>query len=84
VIGANHKPKVVGSVGDPKELQKQIKKEDWNEYHITARGNHLVQAINGHVTVDVTDEDKGSQGTSGPGRPPLLASSPCNCTPGRQ
>src|SRR5205085_5571813 len=28
------------------------------EYHITARGNHLVQAINGHVTVDVTDEDK--------------------------
>jgi type 1 glutamine amidotransferase len=65
VIGTDHKPKVVGSVGDPKELQKQIKKEDWNEYHITARGNHLVQAINGHVTVDVTDEDKSAARASG-------------------
>jgi hypothetical protein len=38
------------------ELQKTIKPEDWNEYTIIADGNHLVHKINGHTTVDVTDE----------------------------
>ncbi len=57
VIGADHKPKVVGSVGDSDELQKQIKKEDWNNYEITAKGFHFVHKINGHVTADCTDED---------------------------
>jgi type 1 glutamine amidotransferase len=57
VIGADHKPKVVGSVGDSDELQKKIKKEDWNEYEIIARGFHFIHKINGHVTADCTDED---------------------------
>ncbi len=58
VIGKDRKPKVVGSVGDPDEIQSKIKKEDWNKYHIIARGNHLVHKINGVTTVDVTDEDE--------------------------
>ena len=57
VIGKNHKPKVVGSVGDTDEIQKHIKKEDWNDYHIIARGNHFIHKINGITTVDVTDND---------------------------
>ncbi len=57
VIGKNHKPKVVGSVGDSDEIQKNIKKEDWNDYHIIARGNHFIHKINGMTTVDVTDDD---------------------------
>ncbi len=57
VIGKNHKPKVVGSVGDSDEIQKKIKKEDWNDYHIIARGNHFIHKINGLTTVEVTDED---------------------------
>jgi type 1 glutamine amidotransferase len=57
VIGADHKPKVVGTVGDSAELQTHIKKEDWNEYHIIARGNHFLHEINGHVTVEAVDED---------------------------
>ncbi|WP_298869342.1 DUF1080 domain-containing protein [uncultured Gimesia sp.] len=57
VIGKNHKPKVVGSVGDTNEIQKKIKKEDWNDYHIIARGNHFIHKINGVTTVDVTDND---------------------------
>lgn len=58
VIRADHKPEVVGSVGDSQEIGKSIRKEDWNEYHITARGFHFVQKINGVVTVEVTDEDE--------------------------
>lgn len=57
VIGDNHKPKVVGSVGDSKEIQTKIKKEDWNEYHITAKGFEFTHRINGVVTCQCTDED---------------------------
>jgi hypothetical protein len=57
VIGDNHKPKVVGKLGDAAELQKTIKQGDWNEYHIIARGNHLQHIINGQLMADITDDD---------------------------
>lgn len=57
VIGQDGKPKVVGTVGESAEIQSKIKKEDWNEYHIIARGDHFIHKINGVVTVEVTDED---------------------------
>ena len=52
------KPKidVVGEVGNSDEIQATIKADDWNEYRIVARGNHLQHFINGKQTVDVTDE----------------------------
>ncbi|HEX7380175.1 MAG TPA: DUF1080 domain-containing protein [Pirellulales bacterium] len=56
-IGADHKPQVAGSLGDSAEIQKAIKKEDWNDYTIVAHGNHLQHFINGKQTVDVTDDD---------------------------
>ncbi|HUY32140.1 MAG TPA: family 16 glycoside hydrolase [Pirellulales bacterium] len=56
-IGADHKPQKTGQVGDTAELQKAIKKEDWNDYTIIARGNHLQHFINGKQTCDVTDDD---------------------------
>lgn len=57
VIEENGKPRVVGSVGNSEEIAKAIKKEDWNEYHIIARGFHFVQKINGVTTCELTDED---------------------------
>jgi len=48
---------VTGSVGDSNEIQSSIKNEDWNEYKVIAKGNHLQHFINGKKTVDVTDED---------------------------
>jgi hypothetical protein len=56
-VGANHKPKVVEEFGKSDELAKAIKKNGWNEYHIIAKGNRLVQKINGQTMVDVTDND---------------------------
>jgi hypothetical protein len=38
------------------ELQKSIKQEGWNEYTITARGNHLVHKINGNTTAECIDQ----------------------------
>jgi hypothetical protein len=50
------KVEVVGSVGDSNEIQAAIKDEQWNEYRIVAKGNHLQHFINGKQTIDVTDE----------------------------
>jgi len=57
-VGPDGKPKVTGTVSDPKKVKDAIKSKGWNQYVITCRGNHLVQTINGIVTVDVTDEDE--------------------------
>ncbi|HET6324835.1 MAG TPA: family 16 glycoside hydrolase [Planctomycetaceae bacterium] len=58
VIESNHKPRIVGSVGDPKELQTHIKKDDWNTYQITVRGFHFEQRINGVLMAVCDDDDK--------------------------
>jgi hypothetical protein len=57
VIGEDHKPQVIGSVGNPADLQKTIKKQQWNSYHLVVKGNHLQQFINGKLMVDITDND---------------------------
>ena len=59
------KPGVVGSVGDGAELKKLIKIEDWNEVHIIARGNVLIQLINGHVMSQIIDDDKAGRKMDG-------------------
>jgi len=65
VIGEGGKINVTGSVGDAKEIEASVKKGDWNDYIIIAKGNHLVQIVNGHTTVDVTDEDPANAAASG-------------------
>ncbi len=57
VVGEDGKPQVAGALGDAAELQKAIKKEDWNDYTIIARGNHFQHFINGKQMVDVVDND---------------------------
>ena len=55
---APNKPKLekTGDVGNNEEIQASIKSEDWNEYKLVAKGNHLQHFINGKQTIDVTDE----------------------------
>ena len=63
----NGKPKieVVGSLGKSEDIQNKIKHEDWNEYVIIAKGNHLQHFINGAQTVDVVDEQSSKAARSG-------------------
>ena len=67
VIPAGGKPQVQkeNRAGEAKEILAKLKKDDWNDYEITAKGNHLVQKINGLVTVDVTDEDEAKRAMKG-------------------
>ena len=47
------------------DLQKQIKTGDWNEYVIIARGPEIILKINGIVTTQLTDRQKGKAASEG-------------------
>ncbi len=65
VISPEGKINVVGSVGDPKAIEAAVKHGDWNEYIIIARGNHILQFVNGLNTADLTDEEEAKAAKSG-------------------
>ncbi|OQP53409.1 glycosyl hydrolase [Niastella yeongjuensis] len=48
---------VVETLGNPAELKAAIKVDDWNQYRIVVKGNHLQHYINGVLMSDVTDND---------------------------
>jgi hypothetical protein len=54
-ISEDGKKNVTGKTCDDAEMLASINKQGWNTYVIRAKGNHLVQQINGFTTVDVTD-----------------------------
>ena len=51
-----HVVRKVGSVGDPAELDSHIKRDDWNEYTVLARGFQFTHLINGRVMAVGIDE----------------------------
>ena len=64
-IGDGKKPGLVGSLGDPAELKALIKSDDWNDLHIIARGNTLVQLLNGRVMSMLIDDDTANRKLDG-------------------
>ena len=64
-IGDGKKPGNVGSLGDGGELKSFIKIEDWNDIEIIARGNTIIQLINGHVMSQIVDDDKAGRKMDG-------------------
>lgn len=55
----------IGTTGDGEELKGLIKTNDWNNLHIIARANTLIQLINGRVMSAVIDDDKANRKTDG-------------------
>ncbi len=58
--GADHKLKVVGSLGDKNRdfiAKGYYREKTWNEYRIVARGNHVQHFLNGFQTIDLVDND---------------------------
>ncbi len=59
--GARHEK----SVEDAAALLKALMVNDWNEYHITAKGNHLTHVINGKTfaeTIDFQADKRAAEG----------------------
>lgn len=50
-------PQIISSVGSTNDLLSVIKPEDWNEYHLIARGGVLTHILNGRVMSVVIDDD---------------------------
>jgi len=52
-------------LGDADALMSNIKKDDWNDYHIIARGNNIILKVNGRTTAEVIDNEKAQRELSG-------------------
>jgi len=55
VIDAGGK-RTTSRLGDPVKLKKA---GEWNDYHITARGNHIILRVNGRKSAEVIDNETG-------------------------
>ncbi|MEL0096425.1 MAG: PVC-type heme-binding CxxCH protein [Planctomycetaceae bacterium] len=65
VIGKNGEKQNAGNTATEQEILEAVKKEDWNDYTIIAKGNHLIQILNGKVTIDVVDHQQDRAAVSG-------------------
>ena len=60
------RPKVIGNLQQSAdELKAVIKTNDWNQVHLVARGNTIVQILNGAVTSIVIDDDSKNRALGG-------------------
>lgn len=60
------RPKVIGNLQQtPDELKAIIKVNGWNQVHLIARGNTIIQILNGAVTSIVVDDDSKNRALSG-------------------
>jgi hypothetical protein len=64
-IAEGGKPKLVGSLGESEALKAFIKVDDWNHFHIIARGNVILQFLNGHMMSAVVDDDPQGRAAEG-------------------
>ena len=62
---ADGNKELLGRLGDEQSLADAIHRDGWNEYSIVARGNHIVQTINGVTMVDFHDEEEANRASSG-------------------
>ena len=60
------RPRVIGKLQQSAdELKAIIKTNDWNQVHLIARGNTIIQILNGAVTSIVVDDDSKNRVLSG-------------------
>jgi hypothetical protein len=64
-VADGKKPGSIGATGDAEELKKVIKSGAWNELHIIARNNTIIQLVNGRVMSAVIDDDTANRKLDG-------------------
>ncbi len=57
--------KLIGSLGDDASLKALLKPNDWNSLHIIARGNTIIQMVNGRMMSALIDEDEQGRAMEG-------------------
>jgi len=64
-VDSDGKKSVIAKTAAEAEIAASIKKDDWNEYVLIAKGNELTQKLNGLVTIKLTDEQEDKRKASG-------------------
>ncbi|MFN7928996.1 MAG: DUF1080 domain-containing protein [Blastocatellia bacterium] len=64
-IGPGGKKRLIANLRNPDELKAAIKVNDWNTYHIIARGNRLTHIINGQLFSEAIDDDPAGRSMGG-------------------
>ena len=65
-IGSDGSKRVIGNLErNADELKALIKPGDWNYVHLIARGNTLVNIVNGHVMAMIVDDDAANRALKG-------------------
>jgi len=59
------RPRVIGNLQNGDELKSIIKVNDWNQVHLIARDNTIIQVFNGSLTSMVVDDDTKNRALSG-------------------
>ncbi len=59
------KPQQIGALGSDLEMKGLMNMGGWNQLHIIARGNTLIQILNGRVSSIVVDDDAAGRSMSG-------------------
>jgi outer membrane protein assembly factor BamB len=57
-VAADGQVQVLGSLALPNVVKSFLKKGDWNELQVVARGDVLLELVNGHVTSLLVDDDE--------------------------
>jgi hypothetical protein len=64
-VGNGQKTGSIGTTGTDSELKGLIKENDWNDLEIIARGNTIVQLLNGRVMCVLIDDDAANRKMDG-------------------
>ncbi|MFN0108459.1 MAG: DUF1080 domain-containing protein [Blastocatellia bacterium] len=64
-VGPGGKKRVIANLRNADELKATIKTNDWNTYHIIARGNRLTHIINGNLFSEAIDDDPAGRSMGG-------------------
>lgn len=65
VMDSLGKPDLNRSLGNADQLARSIKLNDWNEYHLVVKGNHMMHYINGVLMSEAVDNDINNRKFSG-------------------
>lgn len=68
--------RTVTRFADSEALLKDLKPEQWNEYHITAVGSHITLRINSQVTAELDDRETGKAARKGVLAMPIIPGEP--------
>ena len=64
-VGPGQKSGMAASLGTSDELKTALKDNDWNSFHVIARGNTLVHIVNGRVMAMLVDDDAANRKMEG-------------------